>query len=128
VEPSSPWGEWEKPSAFRKAWVSHRGERVEIDWAVDSAFRFFPIERDARLGWRLHRFDAATNKASALASRTETRDFVDIVELHRTYPLSAICWAAYGKDPGFSPLSLLRMTRRFARVNPADGVRAADVA
>jgi hypothetical protein len=26
---------------------------VEIDWAADSAFRCFPIERDPRLGGRL---------------------------------------------------------------------------
>jgi hypothetical protein len=62
----------------------------------------------------------ATNKALALAARTETRDYVDIVELIKTYPLSAICWAACGKDPGFSPLSLLKMMKRFARINPAE--------
>jgi hypothetical protein len=93
---------------------------VEIDWAADSAFRFFPIKRDAQLGWCLHCFDVATNKALTLASRTETRDYLDIVELHKMYPLPAICWAACGKDPGFNPLSLLRMMRRFARINPTE--------
>ena len=92
---------------------------MEIDWAADSAFRFFPIERDAQLGWRLHLFDIATNKALALSARTETRDYVDIVELHQTFPLPAICWAACGKDPGFTPLSLLKMMRRFAKIDPA---------
>lgn len=92
---------------------------MEIDWAADSAFRFFPIERDSRLGWRLHLFDVATNKALALSARTETRDYVDIVELHKTFPLPAICWAACGKDPGFSPLSLVKMMKRFARIDPA---------
>lgn len=82
-----------------------------------SAFRFFPIERDPALGWRLHWFDAGTNKALTLAARTETRDYVDIVEIAKRYPLAALCWAACGKDPGFSPLSLLRMMRRFARVD-----------
>lgn len=120
VEPRSRQGEWEKDSTFRKAKVSRGRETVEIDWAADSAFRFFPIERDAQLGWRLHLFDAATNKALALSARTETRDYVDIVELHKTYPLSAICWAACGKDPGFSPLSLLKMMKRFARVSPTE--------
>jgi len=60
------------------------------------------------------------DKALTLAARTETRDYVDIVEFHRTFPLAAICWAASGKDPGFTPLSLLKMMRRFARVNPAE--------
>ncbi|MBI4324979.1 MAG: hypothetical protein HY674_06910 [Chloroflexi bacterium] len=120
VDTPSRWGEWEKDSTFRKAKVSRGTEIVEIDWAADSAFRFFPIERDAQLGWRLHLFDAATNKALTLSARTETRDYVDIVELHQTYPLPAICWAACGKDPGFSPLSLLKMMKRFARVNPTE--------
>lgn len=120
VETPSAYGEWEKDATFRKAKVSRGVENVEIDWAADSAFRFFPIERDPLLGWRLHLFDVATNKALALSARTETRDYVDIVELHRTYPLEAICWAACGKDPGFSPLSLLKMMRRFARVSPTE--------
>jgi len=93
------------PSTFRKAFVSRGDEPVEVDWAADSAFRFFPIERDPVLGWRLHFLDMATNKALALSARTETRDDVDIVELDAIYPLSAICWAACGKDPGFSPLA-----------------------
>ena len=120
VQKTSRFGEWEKVSTFRNAKVSCAGETVELDWATDSAFRFFPIERDPLLGWRLHLFDVATNKALVLSARTETRDYVDIVELHKTYPLSAICWAASGKDPGFTPLSLLKMMRRFAKVNPAE--------
>ena len=119
VETPSHYGEWEKDATFRKARLTRGPETVEIDWAADSAFRFFPIERDERLGWRLHLFDIATNKALALSARTETRDYVDIVELHQTFPLPAICWAACGKDPGFTPLSLLKMMKRFARVDPA---------
>jgi hypothetical protein len=120
VETPSRYGEWEKPATFRKAKLIRGAETVEIDWAADSAFRFFPIERDPLLGWRLHRFDIATNKALALSARTETRDYVDIVELHQTYPLPAICWAACGKDPGFNPLSLLKMMRRFAKISPTE--------
>ena len=127
VETLSRYGEWERETTFRRARV--RGapdDVVEIDWAADSAFRFFPIERDPLLGWRLHFFDAAANKALTLAARTETRDYVDILEFHRRFPLAAICWAACGKDPGFTPLSLLKMMRRFARIDPAelDKVRA----
>lgn len=120
VETPSRYGEWEKEATFRKAKVRGGTEVVEIDWAADSAFRFFPIERDAQLGWRLHLFDVATNKALALSARTETRDYVDIVELHKVYPLAAICWAACGKDPGFTPVFLLKMMKRFARVNPVE--------
>ncbi len=119
VETTSRQNEWNEDATFRKARVRRGEESVEIDWAADSAFRFFPIERDPQLGWRLHLFDIATNKALALSARTETRDYVDIVELHKTFPLPAICWAACGKDPGFTPLSLLKMMRRFAKVDPA---------
>jgi hypothetical protein len=78
---ASRCGEWEKEAAFRKAKVRRGTEVVEIDWAADSAFRCFPIERDPRPGGRLHLFDIATNKALALSARAETRDYVDIVEL-----------------------------------------------
>jgi Nucleotidyl transferase AbiEii toxin, Type IV TA system len=117
VEPQR--SDWSEHVSFRKARVSRGTETVDIDWAADSAFRFFPIERDPVLGWRLHLFDIATNKALALCARSETRDYVDIVELNSVFPLAAIVWAACGKDPGFSPLSLLRMMKRFARVDPA---------
>lgn len=120
VQTLSRDGEWEKVCTFRKAKVTRGGDSVEIDWAADSAFRFFPIERDPQLGWRLHLFDLATNKALTLSARTETRDYVDIVELSLHFPLSAICWAACGKDPGFTPLSLLKMMRRFAKVSPTE--------
>ncbi len=110
--------EWEVGRSFRKNRVFRGDEFMEIDWAADAAVRFFPIEPDPLLGWRLHLFDMATNKALALCARTETRDYVDIVALHATYPLPAICWAACGKDPGFSPLFLLKMMRRFAKVDP----------
>jgi len=111
-------GDWENPSTFRKARVSQGEDSVEIDWAADSAFRYFPIESDPLFGQRLHLFDMATNKALALSARSETRDFVDIVELDRIYPLEAIVWAACGKDEGFSPLFLLEMMKRFARISP----------
>src|SRR5262245_54665880 len=104
IEKKSRSREWEHESTFRKAKMRRGNEVLEIDWAADSAFRFFPIERDPLLGWRLHLFDIATNKALALSARTETRDYVDIVELHKTFPLAAICWAACGKDPGFTPV------------------------
>jgi len=112
-------GEWSRPVSFRKAYVTGEDEKVELDWAQDSAFRFFPIVPDELLGWRLHLFDMATNKALALSSRMETRDYVDMVELSRRFPLEAIVWAACGKDPGFNPLSLFKMMMRFARIDPA---------
>ena len=129
VEIPAHGGEWDRETTMRTAKVLGGNEAVEIDWAADSAFRFFPIEPDPVLGWRLHMFDLATNKALALSARTETRDYVDIVELGRMYPLAAICWAACGKDPGFSPLFLLKTMRRFARIDPVtlEEIRARDL-
>jgi len=109
---------WLKPSSFRKARIHRGGDSVELDWAQDSAWRFFPIVRDEILGWRLHLFDMAINKAFALVSRRETRDYIDILELCRIYPLEAILWAACGKDPGYSPISLHALVVRFARIDP----------
>jgi hypothetical protein len=72
---------WEEPASFRKAVVRRGPDEVELDWAHDSAWRFFPVVPDPQLGWRLHLFDMAANKALALSARSETRDYVDILEL-----------------------------------------------
>jgi len=111
--------EWKQLASFRKARASRGSDSVEIDWAHDSVFRFFPVVRDETLGWRLHLFDVAVNKSLALSARTQTRDYIDIVALTQRYPLEAILWAACGKDPGFNPISLFTMVMRFARVDPA---------
>jgi hypothetical protein len=129
VEKLNAHGEWDKQASFRKA-IVRRGEgQVALDWAHDSAFRFFPIVADPLLGWRLHLFDMAVNKALALSARTVTRDYIDILELARVYPLEAIVWAACGKDEGFSPLLLLAMMKRFAKIEPGtlDKIKARDL-
>jgi hypothetical protein len=64
------------------------------------------------------------NKVLALAGRDEPRDFVDILFVHRrVLPLAALCWAAVGKDPGFTPLSLLELLKRHGRYRPEDFAR-----
>ena len=120
VEKALKFGDWSELGSFRKALVRRDGEKVAIDWAHDSAFRFFPIVSDPQLGWRLHLFDMAVNKALALCARSETRDYIDILELSRIYPLEAIVWAACGKDEGYSPLFLLKMMKRFAKLDPLE--------
>jgi hypothetical protein len=69
VDTVSRHGEWERDTTFRKSLVRGTGsdEVLEIDWAADSSFRFFPIERDAQLGWRLHMFDAATKTIGSIS-------------------------------------------------------------
>lgn len=106
--------------SFRRAWIARGEEGVKLEWCHDSAWRFFPIEQDDLLGWTLHWFDAITNKALAMGSRTETRDLVDVVTYAGRCPLHAVIWAACAKDPGFGPLLLLNQMRRHSRVDPAE--------
>lgn len=103
---------------FRRIAASKLSESVKVEWAQDSAWRFFKIEQDPILYWKLHRFDALTNKALAMAARAETRDLVDLVtHAAETIPLHTVVWAACAKDAGFTPLSLLEWMRRNARID-----------
>lgn len=106
---------------FYRAVVTVGPQQLKLEWAQDSAFRFFPVQRDARFGYRLHDADAAVNKVLALAGRDEVRDFVDVLHLHKTFlSLGAMAWAASGKDPGFTPEFLLDHAGRHAAYTQAD--------
>lgn len=107
--------------SFHRAVARVGAASLRIEWAQDSAFRFFPVQPDDRFGYRLHHADAATNKVLALAGRSEVRDFVDVVHLDDTYlSLGALAWAACGKDPGFTPDFLLEQTARHVAYTQAD--------
>ena len=109
---------------YVRAVVRKDGQAVKIEWARDSAWRFMPTMQDDRVGYVLHPIDLAVNKVLALAGRDEPRDVVDVLHLHRTVlPLGALCWAACGKDPGFTPLSILELLRRRGRVRAEDLAR-----
>ncbi len=98
---------------FIRAVVGRAGDATRVDWAHDSVWRFMPLVPDALGGWLLHPVDLALNKLLALAGRAEPRDFFDILFAHRTIlPLGGLVWAAAGKDPGLSPLSLLELLKR----------------
>lgn len=102
--------------AFGEALVSKKGETVEMQWARDSAFRFFPLLEHPDFGLVLHPFDAATNKVLALVGRLEVRDWVDTIECDsRLQPLGFLAFAASGKDPGFSPPMILEEAARSSR-------------
>ena len=109
---------------FVRAIVSQGGHETKVEWARDSAWRFMPTVRDDRVGFVLHPVDLAVNKVLALAGRDETRDVLDTLHLHRqVLVLGALCWAACGKDPGFSPLFLLELLRRRGRIRAEDLAR-----
>lgn len=106
---------------YIRATVARGASHTKVEWAHDSAWRFMPTVRHEVAGFTLHPIDLAVNKLLALAGRDEPRDFLDILELHRTtLPLGALCWAAAGKDPGFTPLSLLEILRRRGRYHVED--------
>jgi hypothetical protein len=109
---------------FVRAVVRRDDDATRVDWAHDSAWRFMPLVRDELGGLLLDPVDLAVNKVLALAGRDEPRDFVDILFVHeRVLPLAALCWAAVGKDPGFTPLSLLELLKRRGRYRPEDFAR-----
>ena len=98
---------------FIEAEVSKNGQRTEIQWAVDSAYRFFPLQKDETTGYSLHPIDLAANKLSALVGRTEPRDWIDVITcMKKLQPMAFLLSAACGKDPGFSPTSMLEYVAR----------------
>jgi len=98
---------------FIRASISKGSEQTKIEWVHDTAWRFLPVVKDSRVGYRLHPIDLAINKLLALVGRNEPRDFLDIVEVSKsTLALGGILWAAAGKDPGYSPGSLLELLQR----------------
>lgn len=105
----------ERPG-YVEAMVSLHGHDLIMEWARDSAYRFFPLVEDDDLGLTLHPFDLATNKVLALVGRVEARDWIDVIACHeRLQPLGYLAWAACGKDPGFTPSGILEQARRSSR-------------
>lgn len=104
-----------------KVSVCREGESTRIEWAVDSAFRFFPVEKDPALGFKLNYHDLAINKILAQAGRIEVRDYYDVCEMIRAgKPIVAYVWAACGKDPGYSPALLLDTMARNSKFQKED--------
>ena len=109
-----------QPGFFR-AIVVKDGRRTKVEWARESEWRFLPTVRNDVSGFQLHPVDLAINKVLALVGRDESRDFLDVLEAHgNILALGALCWAACGKDPGFTPLFLLDLLKRRGRYRPED--------
>jgi hypothetical protein len=99
--------------AFVQASVSDGQGTEVVEWAQDSAYRFFPLIENPVFGLTLHPLDHATNKVLALAGRRQVRDWVDALQCHeKLQPLGYLAWAASGKDPGLSPSFILEQAAR----------------
>ena len=69
----------------REAAVTRGSEAMQLEWATDAAFRFFPTQPDELFGYVLHPADLATNKAAAAADRRVPRDIVDLVTTTKAF-------------------------------------------
>ncbi len=114
--------EWVRQEpGIHAATVQRHGESTRLEWVRDSDYRFYPAIADELFGYTLHMIDIVTNKALAAAGREVPRDVLDLLYIHETHlPLGAVIWAAVGKDPGYSPESLINEIRRNARYRADD--------
>lgn len=93
--------------------TSSLGETM-VQWMDETTRRFFPIQQDPEFGFRLHDADLAVNKVIAAATRSKTRDAVDVAMLCRAFlPLGHLAWAAAGKTP-LSPADIMERIVRNA--------------
>jgi hypothetical protein len=105
----------------REAEVAGFDDRLRLEWVHDSAFRYFPAQRDELFGYVLHPADLATNKASAAADRREPRDIIDLLRIHEQFlHLGATVAAAVGRFPGQTPEEMLSDIRRHSRFTVED--------
>jgi hypothetical protein len=107
---------WKRQTQLiHQAIITKEDDGTEIDWVVDSDYRFFPSIPDELFGYILHPVDLAMNKVMAAAGRRKLRDLVDVLTLHETVlPLGSVAWAAVEKFPGFTPESVIGFIRRNA--------------
>ena len=84
-----------------------------LQWTHGLVREFYAPVADPLFGWRLHFADLAVNKALAAASRMKKRDFLDLWMLDRhVIPLWRMACAVPGKDPEFSPFSVVEEISR----------------
>ncbi len=110
---------------FRECIVSRPAAgRTVLQWTHGLSREFYRPVPDELFGFRLHFADLAVNKALAAGNRMVVRDFIDLWMLDRhAIPLWRSVCAAPGKDPEFSPQSLLEEIARnwhFARIRDED--------
>ncbi len=82
--------------------VSEAGERLEMDFALDSPFRLEAKVFRQEIGlWTDNALDMSCNKLSALFDRAEPKDFVDVYFIHHElFPLDELLPKAKQKHVG----------------------------
>jgi len=106
---------------FIQVLISKNNESTKVEWSHDTAWRFLPVIKDESVGYQLHPIDLAVNKVLALIGRSEARDLIDTLFVHKqVLSLGALCWAAAGKDPGFTPMLILDLIRRRGIIRQED--------
>ena len=113
--------DWQaRGDTFHRAVVSDGSSKTRLDWAVDSDYRFYPVQKDERFGYVLHPVDLATNKLLAAEGRNEVRDAIDLMTVDaKIMPLGATAWAAAAKSPGLTPDGIIEALRARARFTDA---------
>jgi hypothetical protein len=113
--------DWQaRGDTFHRAVVSDGTGKTRLDWAVDSDYRFYPVQKDDRFGYALHPVDLATNKLLAAEGRNEVRDAIDLMTVAaKIMPLGATAWAAAAKSPGLTPDGIIEALRARARFTDA---------
>ncbi|MCH7565365.1 MAG: hypothetical protein IH968_16250 [Gemmatimonadetes bacterium] len=115
----------ERNEAFQRFLLEQKECEGEIEQKQTQIARYEQqlnvIKKNEEYQALLHEIDLAVNKTLALAGRDEPRDFIDILFVHeRVLPLAGLTWSAVGKDPGFTPLSLIELLKRRGRHRPAE--------
>ena len=98
--------------------VSAAGERLEMDFALDSPYRLKPKELRQEIGlWVDNSLDISCNKLSALFDRAEPKDFVDIYFIHQElFSLEELLPKAKDKHVGLDNYWLAQAFARVAEV------------
>lgn len=93
------------PSFLDGDWLTGKGERIKLDFAVDAPFRLEPRVLQKDYGIYIEgRLDICCNKLSALFDRAESKDFVDVYFiLQELLPWETLFKSAEKKHVGMEP-------------------------
>jgi len=105
----------ERPG-FVEAEVRLDEQSVLLQWARDSAFRFYPLVAASGVRACAASLRSRHVQDPCAGGTRRAADFIDTLSCGReVQPLGYLAWAACGKDPGFSPSGILDEAARTSR-------------